>query len=263
MKKLLLAAVGIVALSAPAFAADLPARTYSKAPMMVEPAFTWTGFYVGGFVGGAWSNGNASVSDPCLVGVACPVVGTFNGVPPTVFTPGSSFLGGGTIGYNWQTGAAVFGLEAEGGYMRLRGSRVQNPLAGADTLASTTLGNGYAVFAGRLGWASDRALFYVKGGGVWTRATNGVVDTTVVTINSTTSHDSWGWAVGAGVEYALSNNWSIKGEYLYLGVDRTFTDQGVVLPGGAIDNVVSHDPGIHTAKIGVNYRFGGPVVARY
>ena len=257
MKSKFIALLGGAALSlgivSAASAADMAVKARPMAPPPV--LFTWTGFYIGGFVGGAFGESSSSVSDPCLVGVACGLVGTYNGVPPSVFDLSSSVIGGGTIGYNWQAGQFVLGLEAEGGYMRLRGSRIMNPLGTGDTVASTVIGDGYAVFAGRLGWAVDRTLFYVKGGGVWTRNTNGVVDVTGVSINSTTSHDVWGWAVGAGLEYALTNNWSIKGEYLYLGIDKSFTDVGIVNPGGAVDLVTSHNPGVHTAKLGVNYRF--------
>jgi outer membrane immunogenic protein len=73
------------------------------------------------------------------------------------------------------------------------------------------------------------------------------------------------YAVGAGIEYALINNWSIKGEYLYLGTRQTFTQSGIAAGGlaGTTETNTASDPGIHTAKIGLNYRWGGPIVAKY
>lgn len=266
MKRIAIAAAAVSLLfTGAASAADLAARPYTKAPV-VAPVFSWTGFYVGGFVGGAFADGQSVISDPCgPAGVVCGATGSYNGVAPVPFDLSSSAIGGATAGYNWQANSFVVGVEAEGGYMRLRGSRIMNPAGFADTLASTTIGDWYAVFAGRLGVTVDRALFYVKGGAAWTHNTNGVVDANPAgaTINTTASHDVWGWAAGAGIEYAFTPNWSLKGEYLYLGVAKTFRDTGVVLPGGAVDYVISSNPNIHTAKIGVNYRFGGPVVARY
>jgi outer membrane immunogenic protein len=268
MKRIAIVAAAVSFLfTGAASAADLAARPYTKAPPLAAPAFSWTGFYVGGFVGGAFADSQSVVSDPCgPVGVVvCGAVGIYNGVAPVPFDLSSSVIGGGTVGYNWQVNSFVVGVEAEGGYMRLSGSRIMNPAPGfADTLASTTIGDWYAVFAGRLGVAVNQALFYVKGGAAWTRNTNGVVDSNPLgaTINTTTSHDVWGWAAGAGIEYAFTPNWSLKGEYLYLGVAKTFRDTGVVLPAGVVEYVISSNPNIHTAKIGLNYRFGGPVVAR-
>lgn len=263
-------AIAVAALSflfgGAASAADLAARPYTKAPAPA-PVFTWTGFYIGGFLGGAWADSQSVASDPCgpAGAVVCGAVGNYNGVAPVPFDLSSSVIAGATAGYNWQVNSFVLGVEAESGYMRLRGSRIMNPLGLNDTLASTTIGDWYAVFAGRLGVTVDRALLYVKGGAAWTRNTNGVVDANPVgaTINTTTSHDVWGWAAGAGIEYAFTPNWSVKGEYLYLGVAKSFRDTGVVLPAGVVDYVISSNPNIQTAKIGVNYRFGGPVVARY
>jgi outer membrane immunogenic protein len=264
MKRILIAAAGLIALTGSALAADMAPRTYTKAPPpIVAPIYSWTGFYVGGFFGGAWGDRKASVSDPCAVGTLCTTVGTYNAVTPALMDLSASYTGGANAGYNWQTGAWVYGLEAEVGYLNARGAL--NPFGASDTTAFTNAGLWYGVFTARVGYAVDRTLFYVKGGAAVTRFTNGVVDTFETTINSTTSHDAWGWAAGAGVEYALNNNWSIKGEYLYLGVRKTYVDSAVVNldPGSQIFNVTSRDPGIHTAKIGINYKWGGPVVARY
>lgn len=263
MKKITLAAAAVsIMFAGAASAADMAVK--ARPAPLPAPVFSWTGFYVGGFLGGAWADKDSVVRDPCIVGVVCGAVGSYNGIPPVPVTLSSSFIGGGTVGYNYQFNSFVLGLEAEGGYMRLSGSRIMKPPPGLnDTLASSTVGDWYAVLAGRAGFAVDRALFYVKGGAAWIHTTNGVLDTSGVTLNTTTSHDAWGWAVGGGVEYAFTPNWSVKGEYLYLGVAKTFRDTGVALPPNVVLYVDTSIPNIHTAKIGVNYRFGGPVVARY
>jgi outer membrane immunogenic protein len=249
-----------------AMAADMAVKAR---PAIVGPVFSWTGFYIGGYVGGAWADRSVSVTDPCLVGTVCPTTGTYNGVLPATYDLNSSFIGGGTVGYNWQAGSWVVGVEGEGGYLHLtRTSTYPGNPVGGDTTASTKIGDAYGVVAGRVGWAFDRTLIYAKGGAVFANVSNSVSDTCVVapcgggTINVSGSHNIVSYAVGGGVEWAFADHWSVKGEYLYLGLQKTFRDVG--LANGTIPVFTdSRDPGVHTAKIGVNYRWGGPVVARY
>jgi outer membrane immunogenic protein len=264
------AVVGIGAASA----ADLPARTYTKAPVAPVMAFNWTGFYIGGFVGGAFSNGNATATEPS------------SGAPPDFYNNGnlvtsyglnSGFLGGGTIGYNWQTPGSnfVFGLEGEAGYLHLRGSK-QDVNATAigfalpDSIDSTRIGDAYGVIAGRIGFATDRTLFYAKGGVAFVGNSTNFSDLCNTggcgggLLFMGRSDTQVTYAVGAGVEYGFTNNWSLKGEYLYLGTQKTYPQTGPLLLGPAttLTNTVTV-PGVHTIKLGLNYRFGGPVVAKY
>ncbi len=250
-----------------AMAADLPMKARPLPPPAV---FSWTGFYVGGYVGGAWADRNVSVTDPCLVGNVCPINGNYNGVQPATYDLNSSFIGGGTIGYNWQAGSWVFGVEGEGGYLHLtRTSLFPGAPVGGDTTASTKIGDAYGVIAGRIGWAFNRTLLYVKGGGVFANVSNSVLDTCVIapcgggTANISGSHDVFSYAVGGGLEWAFADHWSVKGEYLYLGLQSSFRDVGTVngVPNSFYIN--SSDPGVHTVKVGINYRWGGPVVAKY
>jgi opacity protein-like surface antigen len=119
-----------LAFSGLATAADLP--TMKPAPAPPPYAFSWNSFYIGGFAGGAWTS-DATTSDPCLVGAACAVTGTYNGVPPLSYNLGRSFTGGAEIGYNWQAMPnLLLGVEDKLGYMNLNGSRVMN---GAVTLS--------------------------------------------------------------------------------------------------------------------------------
>jgi outer membrane immunogenic protein len=270
---LMTAAIASLGFANIASAADLPARTYTKAPV-APVAFNWSGFYIGGFVGGAFADRNATATDP----QSAPLAFYNGGNLVNSYGLNSSFIGGGTIGYNWQTPGSnlVLGLEGEAGYLHLHRSQqdinaVNSGFALPDSVNSTRIGDAYGVIAGRVGFASDRALFYAKGGVAFVGnnysfsdpcTTGGCGAATLFLNNSGTQVT---WAAGAGIEYALTNNWSIKGEYLYLGTRKTFTQSGVAGASlaGTIETNSASDPGVHTAKIGINYRFGGPIVAKY
>ena len=272
-KLLLTTAIASLALAGIASAADLPARTYTKAPV-APPAFNWTGFYIGGFVGGGFADGNATATDP----QSAPLAFYNGGSLLTSYGLNSGFIGGGTIGYNWQTPGNnfVFGLEGEAGYLHVRGSK-QDVNATAvgfalpDSVDSTKLGDAYGVIAGRIGFTSDRALFYAKGGVAFVGNSTSFSDLCNTgtcgggLLFMSRSSTQTTYAVGAGVEYAFTNNWSLKGEYLYLGTQKTYTQSGPILSGagGTIYTNSASEPGLHTAKIGINYRFGGPIVAKY
>ena len=221
------------------------------------PVADWSGFYIGGFAGGA-TTGNATTSDPCLVGAVCSPVGTYNAVAPVSHGLGSSAIGGGTIGWNWQSSQFVFGFENEIGYIRLRGSAVINPLGSGDTSANATIGDWYDAYTTRAGIVWNQVLLYAKGGGVSAGYSSGVVDTTPpVTINTTTTKILSGWAVGGGLEYAMTPNWSVKAEYLYLGLAATVNQCAQVggFPAGTIDCDFTKTNNINTFKVGVNYHF--------
>ncbi|MDC7789557.1 porin family protein [Rhodoplanes sp. TEM] len=256
MKKLLLATVAVLGTAGFASAADLPARMPVKAPPPVmAPAFSWTGCYIGGFVGGAW--GDDATTYP---------VGAGYGYS---YSLDSSFIGGGTLGCNWQPIGSQFvlGLEGEVGYLSLEGS-AYDPVLGlvAPEYSSTKIGDWYGMITGRLGVTWDRALLYVKGGVAFVDVETAISGTLgAVSYAGTTSDTIATWTVGGGVEWAMSPNWSIKAEYMYIGLDET---QTVAFPATVPSFAASYDTefnGIHTAKVGLNYRFGGgaPLVARY
>ena len=274
-KLLLTATIASLGFAAIASAADLPARTYTKAPVAPVIAFNWTGFYIGSFVGGAFSDGNSTATDPNLVGF--PTAFYNGGSLVTSYGLNSGFLGGGTIGYNWQTPGSnmVFGLEGEAGYLHLHGSKQDINAFNAgfalpDSVNSTRIGDAYGVIAGRIGFAADHALFYAKGGVAFIGNSTSFSDLCNTggcgggLLFMSRSSTEVTYAVGAGVEYAFTNNWSLKGEYLYLGTQKTYTQTGLVgLVGPALETNTITVPGVHTAKLGINYRFGGPVVAKY
>ena len=196
-------------------AADMAVK--AKAPP--APPFSWTGFYIGAYAGSATMD-QVTTNDPCLVGAACPTTGTYNGVGPATYDMKPSVVAGGEVGYNWQPNQyLLLGLENKTGYLHLNGSIVMNPFGNGDTTASTRVGDWYDALTARVGYVSGQFVFFGEGGGVWTRVRTGVVDTTPpVTINTTTTKNAAGFAAGAGLEYAVNQNWSFKAEYLFLGI---------------------------------------------
>jgi len=257
-------ATAAAVISAPAMAADM--RMPAKAAPMLAPIFNWTGFYLGGFVGGAVADRNAVSSEPCTV-VGCVSLFTVGGVvTPNNYSLGNSFIGGGTVGYNWQAPGSqwVLGIEGEAGYLHLQRT-VRDINAPAPGLSpggfdTTRLGDFYGVIAGRLGFAVDRVLFYGKGGVAFVDKENSYASTVpplTATLNN--GHTQTTWAAGAGVEWAFASNWSLKGEYLYIDSRETYTVSGTCtggICGAGVPLASTHtDPGIHTGKFGINYRF--------
>ena len=278
MNRFLLSSFAFVGLVGTAVAADLPV----KAPPIVAPVFNWTGCYVGGYVGGAWTNhqGNNDVivTDTGRVGTTSPYntpLGHQWG-----YELDSSVIGGGTAGCNWQPAgwSVVFGLEGEGGYLNLEGTGADPLSPQLDTVSSTKIGDWYGMITGRLGFAFDRLLLYGKGGVAFVDVQTSVVDACNIgqcgtgLINAGNATDSRAhWTGGAGVEWAFDMNWSVKAEYMFIDLNNTDSNYracGIAAAGPAAGATFCWDHdlgGIHTAKIGINYRFGGgaPVVARY
>jgi outer membrane immunogenic protein len=295
MKKLLLGCAPLVVLAAigSATAADL--RMPVKAPPLIVPAFSWSGCYVGGFAGGAWSERDgATFTDLGQNGlgpagsIATPPFLSYSGgavaariVPAHSWSAdlGASFIGGGTIGCNWQPAGSsfVFGVEGEAGYLKLSGNAfdpatIISTQSVLDVLGSAKIGDWYGMVTGRVGYAWDRTLLYVKGGAAFVPTKSSVLDTcqnTVVgcgnwLISTSGKDTATTWTVGGGIEWAFAANWSVKGEYMFIALNdhdgfRTCgpvtTPSGAILAGGPF--CFDHSfGGIHTAKIGLNYRFG-------
>jgi outer membrane immunogenic protein len=252
MKKILLATVAAIGFAGTASAADLAVR-----PVPVyAPVFNWSGCYLGGYVGGAWNAENVQVFD----------VNGYNGFPLNYWSydTDSSFIGGGTVGCNWQPIGSpwVFGIEGEIGAIDIKGTGY-DPYDPFFSINSTTkIGDWYGMVTGRLGYAWDRVLVYAKGGAAFLDVENTVTDPILNPGFIATNKESVAtWTVGGGLEYAFNWNWSLKAEYMFIGLDNYNAC-------GAFGTTFcwNHDfEGIHTAKIGLNYRFGGgaPLVARY
>ena len=216
MKTLLLATAGVLALGiTSAAAADVARREMpAKAPAYNAPLYNWTGFYVG--INGGGGFGRSSFSSPLTSG-------SFDI---------SGGMVGGTIGYNWQAGQVVFGLEGDGDWSDIRGSA---PCAGT---TCSFRNDWFATARGRLGYAFDRFLPYVTGGAAF-----GNIKNTIAGVGSADQTRA-GWTLGAGLEYAISGPWSIKAEYLYADLGHGGTVAGS--NSSFRTNIV---------RAGLNYRF--------
>ena len=217
MKKVLLTTTALIVLGiAPAAAADLAARPYTKAPAEAIAINNWIGFYLGAMGGYAKENADT-------------------------FALSGGFAGG-TAGYNWQTGNVVLGLEADGAWADV-GATVGIPgLASADyTIRSM------GTVRGRVGYAFDQVLLYGTGGYAWS---DNRLSTTLLGLSISDSQFHSGWTVGAGVEVMFAPKWSVKAEYLY----RSF--EGQTYSTGAIaGNVPVGTINLNSVQVGVNYHF--------
>jgi outer membrane immunogenic protein len=248
------ALIGIFAASS-AMCADLPAPVF-KAPVVAPaPAFTWGGFYVGGFGGGAFGS-----EDPVDLNEYAGQTITNGTGHIWIYDMKAAFLAGGTIGYNFQSGPIVYGIEAEAGYIHSTGGAPDPRSPGLDVVSNAVLGDWYAIIAGRLGYAWDRTLIYAKAGAVFTHERATISDTCVVlpcgpvTIQAAGKNDEVTWAAGGGIEYAFTNNWSAKLEYLYWALNDPFNVTGVA-SNGATYTWIHAFSGLHTVKVGLNYSF--------
>ena len=210
--------------------ADLPARTPAPIPPPVVAAYNWSGFYIGANGGYGWA------------GVTAEALG--------VSVDGGDLKGpfaGGQIGYNFQSGMFVFGVEVDGQWASIKESYNAFGLTFTDKI------DYFFTARGRFGIAANNILFYGTGGyahgGLKSSVSNGVATISI-------SGDRGGWTAGGGAEVGFGN-FSAKLEYLYL---QTFDKDEAVFGVPVTWNV--H---VHTVKLGLNYRFGGggPVVARY
>ncbi len=258
MKKLLLATVGLIALSvAPALAADLPARVYTKAPAVVPPPiYNWSGFYIGINGGGGSSHNCWDLNS--VLGVA---------VVPSVAEgchDATGGLVGGQIGYRWQAASWVFGLEAQGDWADLKGSNVSTVLPPLTILTNNTRIDAIGLFTGQIGYAWNNVLWYVKGGAAvtgnrWQGTITGL-GTGVDSISDT----RWGGTVGPGIEIGFAPGWSVAFEYNHLFMGNSNETLGFVSPfgpGASRTDNIRQDVDMGTVRL--NYTFGGPVVARY
>lgn len=264
--KVLGAAALLAGVSTVALAADLPSRKAPE-PVYVEPVFSWTGFYIGANLGGviAETRGTPTSLFPPAFAVFAP------GLP----SPTSSkfgFIGGGQVGFNYQMGSLVMGLEAD--FDATTASDTQNivlpTLVGPVAATAQTKLDWLATVRARFGYTiSPRLLAYLTGGlaigGGSTSASAVFLPAPIFNWAGTTSSTSVGWTIGAGAEYALTSNFSVKAEYLYYDLGKSQLTLASVFPVvSAATYDVKRDG--HVFRVGLNYRFGGgsgPVVAKY
>ncbi|QPF93850.1 outer membrane protein [Bradyrhizobium commune] len=289
MKRIVIGMAAAMSLFATgAMAADLAAKPYVKAPVMVDPVWTWTGFYIGGNGGYSWGRSRTDVSYfNTATGAAI--------APPAGSNTNASFdmnggIAGGQIGYNWQSTNWVFGIEGDAQWSDEKGRATFScvgvaPAGGAclpgltflpaGGLAGTTLTidqklEWFGTVRGRVGiLATPKVLFYGTGGlafgeikttGTMNGFNAGGVALTSVGSTSTTRA---GWTVGAGVEGKITQNWSAKLEYLYMDLGRFGSGPFTLAPGSTIGTNVSSRFTDNILRAGINYQFYGPVVAKY
>ncbi len=242
MKKLMLVTASLVALgaAAPAVAADLAARPYTKAPPMVQAAYDWSGFYIGVNGGGGTSRNRWDLIGGLTEGSHDATGGII----------------GGQVGYRWQTGPIVFGVEAQGNWADFSGDNVSLVIPGD---RNRTKIDAFGLFTGQVGYAWNNALLYVKGGAAVTDNRYSILTTAGGALIASTDETRWGGTVGVGFEYGFAPNWSLGVEYDHLFMGSS-SNSFATLPAVQVDNI-KQDVDLFTAR--VNYRFGGPVVARY
>ena len=269
-----------------ALAADMAVKAR---PMPVE-VYNWTGFYIGGDVGGAW--GRDDVTHSTLIaapGLAFPVdAAAVTAASSPSFNP-SSFVGGLYAGYNFQSGNIVYGLEGDISSFRMHSNAAGTfPFPSTTTLtfnANTSVSTDWLfTLRPRVGYAAGSWLLYATGGLAVTNESisqvSGVLN--AATFTSSFSSTRAGWTVGAGVEHMLTKNWVVRAEYLHTDFG-TANGPGVGnLPTGVLGNLlctagapvltgpatitgcsVSNRLTAEIFRVGVSYKFGGPVVAKY
>lgn len=240
-------------LSVPAGAADLSAGPYTKAPgPMISPVYDWSGFYVG-------INGGGGSNRSCweLVGAAGGLAseGCHNATGGTV---------GGLFGYRWQSTNWVFGVEVQGNWAGFTGDNVSTLIPAQQNQSRI---DAFGLFTGQVGYDWSNMLLYVKGGAA-------VVDVRYdiftapgfpgagTQLASTDHEGAWGGTVGAGLEFGFAPNWSVGVEYDHIFL-ASQTLQLTTTPGSFGFQSDRFSEGVDMGLVRVNYKFGGPSIAKY
>lgn len=285
MKKVLFAAVGLVALAGlPAAAADLPA----KAPILKAPpveVWNWTGFYIGGNAGYSWGRSDTDVSYYNTV-TGLPIAPPAGSILSNEFDL-NGWVAGGQIGYNMQSGNWVWGIEADfqgtgqdgDSTFLCSATIIGGPcLPGLTFLPAGVTGTTLSI-SQKLEWFgtvrlragmlfTPSTLAYVTGGFAYGSVkTSGLLSGftpagAAVSQAFSNSDTNGGWTVGAGIETRLTGNWTAKIEYIYLDLgdfDNTVAFPGVPTIGANFSSHITD----HIIRAGLNYKFGGPISARY
>jgi outer membrane immunogenic protein len=267
MKKLLVSIVAgaaAVACLGQAYAADLGYPAY-KAPPPVAPVQSWTGLYIGANGGWGWSNINVSETPFGTTGIADILAGSYS-------TSAKGGLFGGQLGYNWQAGNFVLGIEGDYDGASINGSQ-QGVFPSILAPSGNTNGfmvheniNSLATIRGRIGYTWGPGLLYFTGGGAWENVqANGIISANTgpsVYGNSATGSFSTtksGYVVGAGFEWMVAQNWTVRAEYLYYDFNGGGTNYQLGLANCAVANcgvnVTSASNNISAFRLGANYKF--------
>lgn len=215
----------LVAGSSLAQAADLGRpREYPPAVVVETRPYNWSGLYLGGNIGAAWGNTEFSANGS------------------TWTDSQTQFTGGGQVGYNWQMGNFVVGLDASMNWASLD-LQSQEWHTAAGTLVGTGGTDWIGTLAGRMGFANDGWLIYGRFGGAWAHGSARVnnLTTNASRVNSDTVG---GWVVGGGLEYALSQNWTTRLQYDYIRLEER-----------TVGGLARTDNNVQLLTVGVNYKF--------
>jgi outer membrane immunogenic protein len=289
MAKFVFALAACVLVAGSASAADLAPHPYTKAPIQPPaPVANWSGFYIGGDAGWAGQHQDATATalpagfgPPAIDGAS---LAGFGILPMPYSLNRNGFIGGVYAGYNWQIGATVVGIEADASYLDGSRSGIDNltpTFTGASafapygTFSVTENSHWLASLRGRLGYTWGNVLLYGTGGVAFSEEkfdstltiTNPLVGAPGGTVSS--SETKVGYAVGAGVEWMATANWLLRAEYLHYGFGGASDSLPVVggLTCTAAVNchfaVTASNSNIDTVRIGLAYKFGAPLVAKY
>jgi outer membrane immunogenic protein len=265
MKRIAGAVLVTAAMTAPGFAADLGARSYTKAAPVVAPVSNWSGFYVGANLGYGWGNGNTDFS-------FLPTPADFLLNNGSLGIRSTGMIGGAQLGYNWQIGSLVTGLEADIQGSGTRGSASAAPIVTSTgrpdsiiRISSEPKLSWFGTVRGRLGvTVTPDLLLYGTGGLAYghvdASANYSLPEDPPVVAPASVSKTKVGWTAGAGAEWMFAHNWSAKLEYLYVDLgsesavaNLASTNPQAVSPGLAVGYTWRFRENI--ARVGVNYHF--------
>lgn len=224
--------------------AGIAAAVFCSAPAAAD----WTGWYGGGFAGYGWGHeSNTELSNAPNA--------QYIGLGDTWSGHTSGFVGGATLGYNYQVSSWVWGIEGDFGYLGIDGTNPRASFLGVIPVIDTS-DTWFGTARARLGFAADRTLFFVTGGAAFADLKTRIRSVAGVPLITDTVGTTTGWTIGGGIEHAYDNRWSVKLEYLYLDFGsndvRDSTTQAFVQP----RSVEIKD---HIVRVGLNYKFGGPI----
>ena len=272
MKRLLLGGVALATLSAaPATAADVPVRAAYKAAAPAVTMYNWSGFFIGGNVGYGWGRSTdplISFVDPAVFGFADFFSVSGNGFPN--LKP-AGVIGGGQIGYNWQTNSFVLGVVADFQAADINDSVTVIFTPTGSAISATESLSQKLDFLGtvraRAGVAFDNFLVYGTGGYAYGHVKSSLGFAAAgATFSGSASENRSGWTAGVGAEYGVGS-WSLGVEYLHYDLGHSSVTAFAVPPGISLPGVsLSADQRLagDIVRATLNYRFGyGPVVAKY
>jgi opacity protein-like surface antigen len=226
--------------AAPAGAGDVAGSRHVAA---AKSAYNWTGFYAGVHAGYGLGNTDFGNSDFGALDIQ-----------------GKGGIGGIQLGYNQQVGNILFGIEGDFSFAGVKGERsITNAPV---TITQNSKIKWLSTLTGRAGLTNGPWLTYAKAGLAWAKLDYGYLVTVTApaeTMAMSTSEKRSGWIVGAGVEYALANQWSVRGEYNFINfADRSFIATGADSLFGPTQTNGHAMQNLHLVKLGLNYQLGGP-----